>query len=56
MAKNGLRDHQVANNAGVSRVQISRIRRGVCGASVPTARRLEKLTKIKWHYFVGGAR
>jgi predicted transcriptional regulator len=36
----------------VSRVQISRIRRGVSHASIETAMRLQELTGIRWHHFV----
>jgi transcriptional regulator with XRE-family HTH domain len=54
MDKQGVRDAQVAITLNLSRVQVSRIRRGITKASVPTAHALEALTKIKWWYFVDG--
>jgi hypothetical protein len=46
---------QRITNAGhpLSRVQVSRIRRGESGASKATAVALEKLTGIPWHDFIG---
>jgi transcriptional regulator with XRE-family HTH domain len=52
MRKNALRDDDVARKIKVSRVQISRIRRGINGASVETAMKLQELTRIKWHNFI----
>ena len=52
MTKNGWNDTQMAEAVGVSRVQINRIRRGVCGASVHTALRLQEITKIRWTHFI----
>jgi predicted DNA-binding transcriptional regulator AlpA/DNA-binding Xre family transcriptional regulator len=51
MSKKGLKDGQVAEQVGLSRTQVSRIRRGFVGASVPAAKRLEKLTGIHhWRF------
>lgn len=55
MDKNGLDDGALAKLVKRSRPQISRIRRGVVGASVATARALERVTGIKWWHFVPGA-
>lgn len=46
MTEAGLKDRQVAEKVGLSRVHVSRIRRGLLGASVPAAKRLEELTRI----------
>lgn len=46
-------DVSLAPRIGVSRVQILRIRSGQCGASKKTAKRLEKVTGIPWHEFIG---
>lgn len=52
-----LKDRDVAAKVKiVSRATISRIRRGVNGASKETAQKLEKITGIPWHTFIGGAR
>lgn len=45
-------DHDVAVAIGLSRPQVSRIRRGLTTASVATAKRLEALTGIKWFQFM----
>lgn len=37
-----------------SRSQISRIRRGISGTSKAAAHKLEKVTGIPWHEFIGG--
>lgn len=56
MNTHGLKDGDVAAKVKVvSRATISRIRRGVNGASKETAQRLEKVTGIPWHSFIGGA-
>jgi transcriptional regulator with XRE-family HTH domain len=52
MDRNHKRDGDVAKAIRVSRPQVNRIRRGITTASPPTARKLEKLTGIKWFYFV----
>ena len=49
------KDETVASAIGISRVQISRIRRGLNGASKATAHKLETLTGIPWHEFISGA-
>lgn len=54
MTKNDMRDEQVARIVKLSRVQINRLRRGKSTASVPTAQALEKLTGIKWYWFLRG--
>lgn len=54
MTKHDKWDADVARTVKRSRTQISRIRRGIVGASPTTARRLEALTKIKWWAFIGG--
>lgn len=46
-------DAEVARAIKVSRPHISRVRRGITGASPGTAKQLEKLTGIKWWHFVG---
>jgi transcriptional regulator with XRE-family HTH domain len=55
MARKKLDDADVAAQVGCSRVQVSRIRRGVCRPSPALAMRLETLTKIRWHEFIGAA-
>lgn len=56
MDAHGLKDGDVAAKLkAVSRVTVSRIRRGINGTSKPTAHKLEKLTGIPWHQFIGGA-
>jgi transcriptional regulator with XRE-family HTH domain len=45
-------DAEVAKAVKCSRPHISRVRRGVYGASPATAKRLEALTGIKWWHFV----
>lgn len=52
MAARSENDHTLAPRVGVSRVQISRIRRGVTGASKPTAMRLQEVTGIPWYRFI----
>lgn len=52
MTKNDMRDEQVAKIVKLSRVQINRLRRGKSTASVATAMALERLTGIKWHWFL----
>lgn len=54
MTKNRKLDAEVARAVKRSRPQISRIRRGITAASVPTAHRLETLTGVKWWHFVAG--
>jgi transcriptional regulator with XRE-family HTH domain len=53
MTKHALLDRQVAKKIGVSRVQVSRIRRGITGASVKTSMRLQELTGHRWWHFLG---
>lgn len=56
MNAQGLKDGDLAAKVKVvSRATISRIRRGVNGASKETAQKLEKVTGIPWHEFIGGA-
>jgi transcriptional regulator with XRE-family HTH domain len=55
MKAHGLCDREVALKIKISRVQVSRIRRGIHGASVKTAMRLQELTGLKWWTFVRGA-
>ena len=56
MDTHGLKDRDLADKVKVvSRATISRIRRGVNGASKDTAHKLEKITGIPWHEFIGGA-
>jgi predicted DNA-binding transcriptional regulator AlpA len=52
MSDGGLRDGDVAKLTGLSRPQVSRIRRGVLGASVPAAKRLETLTGLRYWKFL----
>lgn len=52
MTENGWRDPHVAERIGVSRAQISRIRRGKTGVSIATAKALAKLTGYRWHVFL----
>jgi transcriptional regulator with XRE-family HTH domain len=52
MKHKGWRDHQVAKLLKISRVQVSRIRRGKCGCSVDTAKKLAKLSGEPWHLFI----
>ena len=52
MKQHGVRDAAVAAQLKISRVQVSRIRRGKCGCSVETAKKLAKLTGIAWHLFL----
>jgi transcriptional regulator with XRE-family HTH domain len=52
MDRKGLGDEDVAAVVDVSRAQVSRIRRGCNGASIPTAKRLGKLTGIPWTHFL----
>ncbi len=51
MDKNEVRDATVAASLKISRVQVNRIRRGN-KTSVRTARKLERLTGIKWYHFI----
>lgn len=53
MTLNNRRDADVGAAVGLSRVQISRLRRDLTGASVASAKRLAKLTRIPWHNFIG---
>jgi predicted DNA-binding transcriptional regulator AlpA len=52
MDKNGLKDHQVAAKVGLSRVQVSRVRRNLVGPSVKAAKRLATLTGFPWSKFM----
>lgn len=52
MAQKGYGDEDVAPLVGISRAQVSRIRRGVNGASGKTARKLEQVTGIPWPTFI----
>jgi plasmid maintenance system antidote protein VapI len=52
MNTNGLKDHEVAPRVKLSRVQISRIRRGKTGTSVRAAMRLQELTGIRFTNFL----
>lgn len=54
MEATGYTDARLSAEVGVSRVQISRIRRGICKASPETARRLEGVTKIPAPHFIFG--
>lgn len=45
MTLRGLRDHEMANVLGLSREQISRIRRGVSKPSLDVALRIEEITR-----------
>ena len=56
MEAEGLKDDAVASKLSLSRVQVSRLRRKINGASVPTARKLESLTGIPWHSFLSPER
>lgn len=49
-------DQSLGAKVGVSRVQISRIRRGINGASRATAQRLEEVTGIAWSTFIEPSR
>lgn len=58
MNKKGWVDSDVANalhergSRKISRVQISRIRRGITGTSIPTAKALGALTGLRWTLFL----
>ena len=52
MTKHGWNDRRVGEAVALSRVQISRLRRGRCKASVASAVRLQKLTGLPWHAFI----
>lgn len=56
MDKKGWCDNDVAEalrgSRKISRVQVSRIRRGITGTSVLTAKALAALTGIRWSAFV----
>jgi plasmid maintenance system antidote protein VapI len=54
MTKHSKGDAEVAATIKRSRSQISRLRRGITGASVNTALKLQGLTGIAWHHFVRG--
>lgn len=56
MDKHDKLDGDVARLVKRSRSQISRIRRGVTGASPKTAKRLDALTGIRWFNFIEGRR
>jgi plasmid maintenance system antidote protein VapI len=47
------KDADLAPVLEISRVQVSRLRRKVNGASRKTALKLEQLTGIPWHNFIG---
>lgn len=53
MIVKGERDETLAPKLGITRVQMSRIRRSVNGASKRTALELERLTNIPWYEFIG---
>lgn len=46
MARAGESDETLSRKLGVSRVQVSRIRRGICRPSPSTAQKLEAVTDI----------
>jgi len=46
-------DAALAGKLNISRVQVSRIRRKVNGASRKTALKLEQITGLPWHSFIG---
>jgi transcriptional regulator with XRE-family HTH domain len=52
MKATGYTDARLSAEVGVSRVQISRIRRGICKASPETAMKLEQVTKIPAPRFI----
>lgn len=52
MTANKESDETLAEKLSMSRVQVSRIRRGINGASKATALKLEDLTGIPWHAFI----
>lgn len=52
MDSQGENDLSLAQKVGVSRVQMSRIRRGINGASKTTALELERVTGIAWYTFI----
>lgn len=52
MSSNGKRDEDVAELVGISRVQVSRIRRGLSHASSDTAKHLASLTGTNWTDFI----
>lgn len=52
MKDKGERDETLGPKVGVSRVQMSRIRRSINGASKTTALKLEELTGIPWYEFI----
>jgi transcriptional regulator with XRE-family HTH domain len=54
MARTGETDRTLSNKVGVSRVQISRIRRSRSGVSPETAKRLEAVTEIPAVRFLYG--
>ena len=45
-------DQTLSEKLGVSRAHVSRLRRGVYGASKGTALRIEEVTGIAWHTFI----
>lgn len=45
-------DLTLAGKLGISRVHVSRLRRGKYGASKATALKLEEVTGIAWHAFI----
>ena len=53
MKQEGLDDKAVAALVGTSRVQISRIRRGLSGTRRDKAEKLQDLTGIPWPEFIG---
>lgn len=52
MTENKESDETLAAKLAISRVQVSRIRRGINGASKATAQRIEALTGLPWHSFI----
>jgi transcriptional regulator with XRE-family HTH domain len=52
MEKTGETDLSLSQKLGISRVQVSRIRRGVNGASKATAQKIHALTGIPWPTFI----
>lgn len=54
MIKNAETDASLSEKIGISRVQVSRLRRGIHRPSIATARKLEKVTTIPAAEFVMG--
>lgn len=55
MSRAGETDATMSQKLGVSRVQVSRIRRGICKPSPTTAQKLEAITAIPAADFIFGA-